>query len=512
MIMNNKSSTVPRSPVVAVVGHIDHGKSTLLDYVRKTNVVEGEAGGITQHLSAYEAVPRTGNTPAEGRTITFLDTPGHAAFTAMRSRGLSAADVAVLIVSAEDGVKPQTMEAVKLIEEAGIPFVVALTKIDKESANIERAKNSLLEHGIYLEGMGGTVPFVGISSKTGEGVPELLDLILLTADIAGLSYDPAHTASGIVIESHVESKRGSSATLVIKDGSLSSGQYVVAGAGFAPVRILENFAGKAIRGAHAGQPVRVVGFSSLPQVGGGFVVVASKKEAETLAGEARAKKMAAPTLARSATGAEEEGGTTLVVPVVIKTDAAGTGDAVVHELGKLPSLARLELRVLSRGVGTISEADVKIAAGAETPGIVLGFHVKVDSAAQTLAERLGVTIATFDIIYKIAEWLGVEAESRRPRERVEEVTGSAKVLRVFNTAKRVTVLGGRVEDGSLLLGSNVRIMRRDLDLGRGIVETLQSQKAPVKKVEAGTEFGAGIKTDVPVAPGDRLEAFTVVTK
>ena len=507
MTRMTKTSTTTRPPVVAIVGHIDHGKSTLLDYIRKTNVVESEAGGITQHLSAYEAVRET---PQGARTITFLDTPGHAAFAAMRSRGLSAADVAILVVSAEEGVKPQTIEAIRLIEEAGVPYVVALTKIDKEAANIELAKNSLLENGVYLEGLGGTVPFVGISSKTGVGIPELLDLILLTADIAELSSDDKAAATGLVIESHIESKRGASATLIIKNGSLHGGQFVVVDNALAPVRIMENFLGKPICEAHAGQPVRIVGFSSLPAVGGEFKTVASKKEAEALAAEHTApvqKEAAQPHAA-----AEQTEEAPLVIPIIIKTDAAGTGDAVAHEIAKITASPRLQFRILVQGVGTVNEADVKRVGGSETPGIILGFNVKVDETARTLAERLGVTIATFDIIYRLAEWLTEEAERRRPRESVEESTGSAKILKVFSSAKRSIVLGGRVENGALELGSEVRIMRRDLDLGRGTIESLQSQKVATKKVEAGSEFGAMIKTDANVAAGDHLESFTTVIK
>ncbi len=508
-----------RPPIVAIVGHIDHGKSTLLDYIRKTNVVAGEAGGITQRLSAYEAVHETQSGP---RTITFLDTPGHEAFTAMRSRGLSVADVAVLVVSAEEGAKTQTLEAAKLIEAAHIPYIVAFTKIDREAADIERAKLSLLEHGIYLEGQGGTIPFAAVSGKTGAGVPELLDLIVLAAEMEGLHTDPEAPTEGVVIEAHIDSKRGASATLIIKNGILRSGTYVVAGAASAPVRILEDFLGTSIREARAGSPVRITGFSSLPKVGSEFRVAASKKEAEAAAramaeeerAEELAKKRAAasakPPAAEGSEFAEEEAA--LVLPVVIKTDAAGIADAIVHEIEKLPNYPRLEIRIVSKGAGSISEADVKLAAGSEYPGIVVGFNVKVDAAAQALAERLGVVVATFDIIYKLAEWLAAEFEKRRPRSRIEEPVGSAKILKVFSSAKHRIVLGGRVESGVLKLGAEVRVMRRDLDLGRGTVQSLQSQKIAVKEIEAGDEFGAMVKTDVALAAGDLLEAFEVAYK
>ena len=273
-----------RPPIVAIVGHIDHGKSTLLDYIRRANVAAGEAGGITQHLSAYEAAHEN----ATGKhTITFLDTPGHEAFAAMRSRGLEVADVAILVVSAEEGVKPQTMEAVKLITEVGIPFIVALTKVDKPGANIERAKMSLLENGIFLEGMGGEVPFVAVSGKTGEGVPELLDLILLAGELEGLTADAELPGEGLVIEAHVDPKRGNTATLIVQNGSIESGEFVVSGESFAPVRIMENFLGKPIKEALPGSPVMIVGFSTLPQGGASWRVVESKKEAEADVAEYR---------------------------------------------------------------------------------------------------------------------------------------------------------------------------------------------------------------------------------
>jgi len=521
--MKNKTNNqATRPPVVAIVGHIDHGKSTLLDYIRKTNVVAGEAGGITQHLTAYEAVHQT---PSGPRTITFLDTPGHEAFTAMRSRGLSVADVAILVVSAEEGAKTQTLEAAKLIEEAHIPYIVAFTKIDKEAANIERAKSSLLEHGIYLEGQGGTIPFAAVSGKSGVGIPELLDLILLAADMEGLQTNPSLPAEGVVIEARVDSKRGASATLIIKNGALKSGEYVIAGSASAPVRIMENFLGKNIREAFAGSPVRITGFSSLPKVGSTFRTVETKKEAESAAratlqeehahslSQKRAAVIQNATAPATGLGDEiVEEPEVLVLPLVIKTDAAGIADAVIHELKKLPQSDRLEVRIVSKGVGSVSDADVKLAAGGEHPGIVVGFNVKIDTAAQALAERLGVTVATFEIIYKLAEWLGVELEKRRPRSRSEEAIGTAKILKVFSTTRHKVVLGGRVEKGVLKLGNDVRILRRDIELGRGSVSSLQAQKVAAKEVEAGNEFGAMLKTDVDVAAGDKIEAFEVVFK
>jgi translation initiation factor IF-2 len=503
-----------RPPIVAVVGHIDHGKSTLLDYIRKTNVVEGEAGGITQHLSAYQA---THKNQSGTHLITFLDTPGHEAFSAMRSRGLRVADVAILVVSAEEGVKPQTLEALKLIGEAAIPFVVAFTKIDKPGANLERAKMSLLEHQVFLEGMGGEVSWVAVSGKSGEGIPELLDLILLAAELEGIAADPAAAGSGLVIEAHVDQRRGNTATLIVEDGTLESGEFVIAGGAWAPVRIMENFLGTQIKKEPPGSPIRIVGFSSLPTVGEAWRAVETKREAEE---EAKATQQSLlrrdiPRSSAETTASLTEPAEITTLPLIIKTDVAGTGDAVMHELRKLPSYPALEVRVVSRGVGTITEGDIKLAGaravGAQ-PGIIIGFNVKVEGPARELAERLGVTVATFDIIYKLTEWLAAQVEERRPRARVEELVGAAKVLKFFSMAKGRVVLGGRVEEGTLSENAEVKVMRRDLELGRGRIVSLQTQKTPVKKVETGVEFGAQLKLDVEPAPGDRIEAFNVTLK
>ncbi len=501
-------TTIPktgtRPPIVAVVGHIDHGKSTLLDYIRQANVVAGEAGGITQHLSAYQAVHKN----SSGKhAITFLDTPGHAAFVGMRSRGLEVADVAILVVSAEEGVKPQTTEALDLIKSAGIPYVVAFTKIDKPSANLERAKLSMLEHQVFIEGMGGDVPWVGVSGKSGEGVPELLDLILLAAELEEISADATLPGRGLIIEAHTDTKRGNTAMLIVLNGTVSAGKYIVAGEATAPVRIMENFLGKPIKEAGPSEPVRIVGFTPLPPVGTSWEVVANKKEAEAKAAQNRAQ--AAKAAPSAAAAASEQ---TLIIPLIIKTDVAGTGEAVVHELQKLPKHENLELRVVARSVGAITEGDIKMLAGSATPGLVVGFNVKVEAAARELAQRQGVTVGTFDIIYKLTEWLEALLEERRPRAEVEEIRGAAKVLKFFSAQSGRVVLGGRVEEGSLSEGAEVRITRRDQEIGSGKIVSLQTGKTPQKKVEEGTEFGAMIKTETLVAAGDRLEIAAKVLK
>jgi translation initiation factor IF-2 len=510
--------TRERPPVVAIVGHIDHGKSTLLDYIRRTNVAAGEAGGITQHLSAYEAT----HTNASGEHhITFLDTPGHEAFRAMRTRGLEVADVAVLVVSAEDGVKPQTLEAIKLIEEANIPYIVAITKIDKPGAYADKAKNSLMEHGIFVEGLGGTIPSVGVSGKTGEGIPELLDLILLAAELEGLTASLEGPAEGVVIEGRTESKRGNTATLIVQKGIISSGEFVVSGESIAPVRIMENFLGKPIKEAYPGSPIRIVGFSTLPHVGASWYTVDTKKNAEAEVAEVRRSNILqsegrsgtnAPEHSSGQDGAEEQNEAEtekVVLPIVIKTDVAGMSEAILHEIEKIKTGDRLEVKIVSQGTGAINQDDVRMVGSGKTPGLVVGFNVKMDAQAKDLSERQGVEVGMFDIIYKLAEWLGQEVEKRRPRERNEMITAAAKVLKVFSAQGNQTLLGGRVEEGELVTNASVRIMRDDAEVGTATVKSLQSGKSPVKKVESGSEFGAMLESATEFKSGDRIESFDV---
>lgn len=492
----NKENIVKRPPIVVVMGHIDHGKSTLLDYIRKSNVVDGEAGGITQHLSAY-VVPHKTSEGAE-ESITFLDTPGHEAFQQMRLRGADVADVAILVVSAEDGVKPQTLEALKSIQTAGIPFVVAINKIDKPGADVTRTQTSLIENEIYIEGMGGDIPWGPISAKTGEGVPELLDLVILSADLAELKGDTNAPASGQVIEGHLDSKRGNTATLIIKNGTLSGGSFVVTGKSFAPVRIMEDFNGKPIKEAGLSTPVGIVGFNEVPTAGEAFAVVQSKKEAEAKVAEYSAEN----STARQFTNSKLP-----IVPILIKTDVLGTLDAIQHELDKFES-DRIAIRVIDKSVGDVTATDVQNVSATEN-AIIVGFNVKVERAATDLAERLGVEIDTFDIIYELSEWLNTALKNRTPKKEEAVTTGKAKILKHFSTQKYTHVMGGRVEEGELKLGQNVKVMRRDIQVGKGVIKNLQSMKSDVDKISEG-EFGMQIESRDDIAPGDILEAYDLV--
>src|SRR3989344_1393800 len=354
---STKTTTVIRPPIIVVMGHIDHGKSTLLDYIRKTNVVADEAGGITQHLSAYEVLHK--NERGEDRKITFLDTPGHEAFQKMRLRGAEVADIAILIVSAEEGVKAQTLEAYASIKEAGLPLVVAINKIDRPNANIERTKQSLAENEIYLEGLGGDIPWVPVSAKVGTGIPELLDIMLLVADMQELTADPEKLAEGIVIETQRDPRKGISATLIITNGTLRSGIFLTSGNALSPVRIFEDFLGNPIKEARFSTPVRIVGWSDLPEIGGTFSSFETKKEAEQALTQ---KEITAEKKEKVVEENTEEEKEHVTIPVILRADAAGSLDAIEHELKKLES-ETVTIRIVSKGVGAVSEGDVKAASG-----------------------------------------------------------------------------------------------------------------------------------------------------
>jgi translation initiation factor IF-2 len=492
-------NVIKRPPVVVVMGHIDHGKSTLLDTIRKSSVVDGETGGITQHLSAY-VVPHTTKDKTQG-TITFLDTPGHAAFQKMRLRGADVADVAILVVSAEDGVKPQTLEALESIKAAHIPYVVAINKIDKPGADIQKTKNTLVENEIYIEGMGGDIPWTGISAKEGTGIDELLDIVVLAADLAELEGDTNAPAVGKVIEGKMDTQRGNTATLLVTNGTLKSGDFVVSGTNYSPVRIMENFQGEPVKEAGLSTPVRIVGFTNIPEVGATFTTVASKKEAEV-----------AVTATENAKPVDQSINTKSrlpLVPILIKADVLGTIDAIEHELEKFES-ERIIVKVIDTGVGDITASDVQNVAA--TPNaIIVGFNVKVGRQAKDVAERLNVEIDTFDIIYELSEWLNTALKNRTPKKEEKVITGLVKILKHFSMQKNIHVLGGRVEEGVIKMNQRVQILRRDIEIGTGIIKNLQQQKSDVQQVDE-SEFGMQIETRAELAAGDYLKPYdTVIT-
>ncbi len=500
MSTNSKNSNiVARQPVIAVLGHVDHGKSSLLDFIRKSNVVDGEAGGITQRISAYEVQYKFADKTV--RPITFLDTPGHAAFQSMRERGVEIADIAILIVSAEDGVKAQTLEAWKTIDSHKLPYVVAINKIDKPGADIQKTKNSLVEHGIYIEGYGGEVPCVEISAKAGTGIDSLLETLVLLVDMHNLTADLSTDATGYVLESFVDPKRGISATLILKDGTLATSGSIVAGMSLSPIRIIEDFAGRPIKSPHAGQPIKVTGFDEIPASGAIFVSSDDKKVMEKLQSETKqntVKTVLDPRLYRNAK---------VVIPVVIKADSLGTLDAVKLELKKKET-DEVKIKIIAEGVGNISEGDIMLASSDEKT-VILGFTVKMEAKARDQADRFKITPELFDIIYKLSEWFDTLLESRLPFEEKEAVLGTLKILRTFSSQKDKHVIGGRVETGKIQNGSVVKIIRRGVELGRGRIVELQSQKIKTDVVNEGNECGLMVESKFEMIQNDILESVHV---
>lgn len=500
---NTQTHSVPRPPVVVIMGHVDHGKSTLLDYIRKSNIVAGESGGITQHISAYEVSHKDEH--GANRLITFLDTPGHEAFSKMRARGAMTADIAILVVSAEDGIKAQTLEAYNTIIDSKIPYIVAINKIDKPNANVDKVKMELVEKGVYLEGLGGDIPFVPISSKVGTGIPDLLDMILLVADLQMFTGNTSLNASGVIVEAVREPKRGISATCIIKNGTLHSGMFVACGKAIVTTRIMENFLGKPIKETTFSSPIRLVGFESMPVVGTVFESFKTKKEAESYVQMIQDETSIAqkPIEQNGSQGGKR-------IPLVIKTDVAGTIEALEKEIEKLNS-EDISFKIIRTGVGAINESDLMMGRDNKET-LILGFNVKIDGGARDLNEQLKVTVETFNIIYKLTDWLKEIIEARRPRQEVVEVTGTLKVLKTFGATKEKQVIGGHVTTGRITDNGTVRIIRRDFEIGRGKIVGLQLAKIKIKEAQEGTDCGILVESKIDIAPSDVLEAFITVIK
>ncbi len=485
-----------RAPIVAIVGHVDHGKSSLLDYIRKTKIVDSEAGGITQHISAYEV-------DWKGSKLTFLDTPGHAAFQSMRERGAAIADIAILIVSAEDGAKAQTIEAWETVEKADIPVIVAINKIDKPGANIETTKNSLSEIGVYVEGWGGTIPFIPISAKVGTGIDELLDLIVLQSEIIDLDYNEKDEAEGVVLESFVDTKRGTSATLILKKGAIHKGSVINSSTAISPTRIMENFLGKAITEAHAGQAIKVTGFDNVPNAGATFKAYDKKRDAEKAQEEAKREAQEIKMLDDSHEEFQFLDEDVFLLPIIIKTDVLGTLEAVEKEIKNI-EIENVKIKIISKGVGPIMEKDIQTAKS-DRNAVVLAFHTTVDKKAREQSEIHGVKIHEFDIIYKLSEWLHEFTKDAKPKKEIEEVVGSLKVIRVFNRSKDAQVVGGKVYSGSIKNKHTIQIVRKDFVLGKGRIVELQQFKQPINEVKEGNECGLMIDSKYDIAEGDFLQ-------
>lgn len=475
---------VPRPPIVVVMGHIDHGKSKLLDYIRNTNVVDKEAGGITQHIGAYE-------TEINGKRITFLDTPGHEAFSKMRQRGAKIADVAILVIAADEGVKPQTLEAYETIQSAKIPLVIALNKIDKPNADPEKIKSQLAEKQILVENYGGKIPVSNISAKTGEGINDLLDMILLLAEMENLEANSEEMASGFVIESHLDPKRGITATLLIQNGTIKKGMFVASGKSIAPVRIEQ---------ATFSSPVEIVGFDEMPQIGAEFKTFDTREEAEKEA--ATARTVLAEIAETRKDGPSENGGET-TLSIILKTDVTGSLEALEKEILKR-EVENIKINILRKDVGDINEDDAKLASSAKN-SIILGFNVKIDSSAQELAEKFVVSVFISPIIYEISEWFENEIKKRlavgQPKE---EIVGLVKILKTFSRTKSKQLVGGRVVSGKIIEGKKIKIKREGVEIGEGKILELQKNKVPVKEIKEGDEFGAMVEIREEIIPGDEI--------
>jgi len=478
-----------------VLGHIDHGKTTLLDQIRKTHVAEKESGGITQHIGAYQIALPAGRQEKGGKKITFLDTPGHEAFSQMRSRGARVADIAILVVDCCEGVQAQTKEAILSIKKAGIQIIVVLNKIDKPEANPEKTKRELSKEGVLVESLGGKVPQVLVSAKTGQGVEDLLELILLVAEMEDLKTDVSKSAEGAVIESYLDSQRGPTATLLLTEGILKKGDILGTLSTFGKIKSLESFRGVPLEKVLPSDPVIVVGFENVPKVGENFKVFPGIEEAKSYL--KFLEKKAPEVLEISA---EQK-----VLNLILKSDVLGSIEAIEEVLRGLPQ-EKVILRILKSEVGEISERDIKLAKGGRA--VILGFRVKISPAAKILAERDKIKIMTFEIIYDLVEWVRKFMERIVEPELVRMELGKVKVLAIFLAEKNRQIIGGKVTEGEVRKGVQIEIFRGNEELvGKGRLINLQRNKKDIDRVSKGEECGMLYEGNVRVEEGDTLVIY-----
>ncbi len=496
---HTKAESLTRPPVITIMGHIDHGKSTLLDYIRKSNVVAKEAGGITQHIGAYEVEYEQ---LGQKKKITFLDTPGHEAFCNVRERSAKIADIAVLIVSAEDGVKPQTKEALNCIKNAGLPYVVAINKIDSPKANIDLCKASLMENEIYLEGLGGNISYAEISAKTGQGITDLFDIILLTAEIENYTYNPHALGSGYVVEAQKDKFKGITATLILKNGFAEKGGYVVTANAYSPIRTIIDQANAQKSKVTCCAPFTVSGFDLLPTAGDTFEIVQTKKEAEDYIQEH--KSLIAQTNRQDIACDEHS----IFLPIIIKSDVIGSKDAIEYELRKI-NINHVILKIIRSETGDITEADAQLAI-TNPRTIIISFNVKTDPQARLIIERNNIRVQNFSIIYDIQKWVEEIALHEQPSHEKEEVVAQVKVLKVFGNAKKLQIIGGRVQEGTIEKGLKFKIIRRQEEIGLGTLKGLQRNKQEVDSVPSPEEFGCSVDTRIDLTEGDMLHVVKMV--
>ena len=499
-----QAELLPRAPVVTVMGHVDHGKTSLLDYIRRAKVAAGEAGGITQHIGAYHVETPRG-------MVSFLDTPGHEAFTAMRARGAQATDIVILVCAADDGVMPQTKEAIKHAKAAGVPMVVALTKIDKPGINLERVRSELVAEEVVPEEFGGDVPFVGVSAKTGEGVDALLEQVLLQAEVLELKAPVRAMAKGLVIEARLDKGRGSVATVLVQSGTLKTGDVVLVGQTSGRVRAMLDENGKPIKEAGPSIPVEIQGLAEVPQAGDDFMVMTDERRAREIAtyraGKFRNTKLAKQQAAKLENMFSDiSAGEVKVLPIIVKADVQGSQEALGASLLKL-STDEVKVQLVFSGVGGISESDVNLAIASKA--IIIGFNVRADVGARKLAEGNDVDLRYYNIIYDAVDELKAAMSGMLAPEKREEIIGSAEIRTVFVATKIGTIAGCMVTSGMVTRSAHFRLLRENVVVYTGEIDTLKRLKDDVRDVKEGFECGIKLKNYNDIKEGDQLEFFEV---
>ena len=503
-VSQQQSESLPRAPVVTVMGHVDHGKTSLLDYIRRAKVASAEAGGITQHIGAYHVETPRG-------MISFLDTPGHEAFTAMRARGAKATDIVILVVAADDGVMPQTREAIKHAKAAGVPLVVAINKIDKPDANPERVKNELVVEEVVPEEFGGDSPFVPVSAKTGQGIDELLEQVLLQAEVLELRAPVDAMAKGLVIEAQLDKGRGPVATVLVQSGTLKTGDIVLAGSTYGRVRAMLDENGKAIKTAGPSIPVEIQGLTEVPQAGDEFMVMSDERRAREIA-TYRAGKFRHTKLAKQQAAKLENmftdmaAGAVKMVPIIIKADVQGSQEALAQSLLKL-STDEVKVQLVYTAVGAISESDVNLAIASKA--VIIGFNTRADAGARKLAENNGVDIRYYDIIYDAVDELKLAMSGMLTPDKKEEVIGTAEIRQVFKVSKIGSIAGCMVTAGIAKRTARLRLLRDNVVIFTGELDSLKRFKDDAKEVKEGFECGLNIKNYNDIQQGDVLEFFEI---
>ncbi|MBZ9938888.1 translation initiation factor IF-2 [Mesorhizobium sp. BR1-1-16] len=501
-----EAEQISRPPVVTIMGHVDHGKTSLLDAIRKTNVVSGESGGITQHIGAYQV-------EQNGQKITFIDTPGHAAFTAMRQRGARATDIVVLVVAADDGVMPQTIEAINHARAAKVPVIVAINKMDKPDADPTRVRTELLQHEVFVETMGGETLDVEVSAKTGANLDRLLETILLQSEVLDLKADPRRVADGVVIEAKLDRGRGPVATVLVQGGTLHPGDIVVAGSEWGRVRALINDQGQTVSEAPPSMPVEVLGFQAAPEAGDRFAVVESEARAREIADyrarQKREKSVARQTTARGSLAemmSQRQSAGLKEFPLVIKGDVQGSVEAIIGALDALGT-SEVVARIIHSGVGGITESDVTLAAASNAA--IIGFNVRANKQARDVSERDGIEIRYYNVIYDLVDDVKQAMSGLLTPERRETMLGNAEILEIFHITKVGKVAGCRVTDGTVERGANVRLIRENVVIHEGKLSTLKRFKDEVKEVPAGQECGMAFERYEDMRAGDVIECYRV---